>query len=149
MKIIAQNKKISFDFEISESFEAGIILKGHEVKSLREGNVNIRSAYASVRGDEIFMCGVSIARFEKTQDNIDEKRDRKLLLHKKEIGKIDISLKTKGITCMVRKLYFKKGLAKAEVVLARGRKKYDKRRLLKERAMDKEAKNAIKVSSKM
>jgi len=143
-KNIKDNKKVSFDFEILDSYEAGIALRGHEVKSIRQGNVNIRGSYASVRGSEIFLCDMTVARFNKTGKEVDEKRDRKLLLKKREILKIQKSLDTKGVTCMIKRIYLKRGLIKAEIVVARGRKKHDKRRLLRERSLDREAAQAMK-----
>ena len=144
MKNIAYNKRISFDFDVIASFEAGIVLKGQEVKSIRLGNVNIRGAYASVKEGEVFISGFKISRFDKSSSEVSETRERKLLLHRKEIKKINLMLHDKGVTCMLKRIFLKRGLIKAEIVIARGRKKHDKRRVLKERSLEKEARKMMR-----
>jgi SsrA-binding protein len=136
MKIIASNKKAYFNFEIIEVFEAGIILEGWEVKSVKANKIDIGSAYIKERAGELFLVNSNIPTwkygFEKEKNT--QQRDRKLLLHKNQIRKIVSSLKEKGVTIVPLEVYQSdSGLIKVTVALARGKKKYDKRSKLKEK----------------
>jgi SsrA-binding protein len=146
IKIIAQNKKAFHDFEMSERFEAGIVLLGTEVKSLREGRANLKDSYARVKRSEVFLVGLHISPYtHATYDNHDPERVRKLLLHKSEIKRLLGKTQERGFSLVPLKLYFKNGKAKVEIALARGKKEYDKRESLKRkeeaREMDRLRKN--------
>lgn len=129
-----KNKKAYFDYEILDSIETGIVLKGTEIKSIREGKANLRDSYAIIKNNEVFILNMHISPYE--QGNIfnhEETRTRKLLLHKKEILKLRDSLELKGLTLVPLKLYFKGNHAKVLLGLARGKKLYDKRESIKKR----------------
>ena len=129
-----KNKKAYFDYEILEEIETGIVLKGIEIKSIREGKANLRDSYAIIRNNEVYILNMHISPYE--QGNIfnhEETRTRKLLLHKKEILKLRDSLELKGLTLVPLKLYFKGNHAKILLGLARGKKLYDKRESIKKR----------------
>ena len=133
--LVAQNRRANFDYEISEMFVAGLELTGTEVKSLRLGHANITDAYGIVKEDEIYMSNMYIAEYaNKGYTSHAEKRDRKLLLKKKEIINIINSLSRKGTTLVARRLFFNdKGRAKIEIGLGTGKKNYDKREAIKDR----------------
>lgn len=132
--ILAQNRKARYEYFIEKSFEAGIELKGTEVKSIRAGKANLKEAYCMVRNGEIFVVGMHISLYkEGNLFNSDPLRDRKLLLNKKEIIRISIEVKEKGLTLIPIKLYTKGRLIKIEIALAKGKKLYDKRESKKER----------------
>ena len=134
MKSIARNRKALRDFEVIETFEAGIVLKGSEVKSIRAGRVSLRDSYAKVKNDEIWLYGMHISPYEKAGIFIpDPKRRRKLLLHKREIRKLRHRTEEKGYTIIALELYFKKGKAKVKIALAAGRREYQKKRYLLEK----------------
>lgn len=130
IKIIAQNRKARHDYEIIDTYEAGLVLKGTEIKSMRlNGRVNIQRGFVHDRDGELWIVGINIAEFEGgNRANHEPERPRKLLLHKREIIKIRQELKTKGYTAIPLKLYLKKGRAKLEIALGRGKKNYDKRK---------------------
>lgn len=128
------NKKARFDYEILDTYEAGIVLTGTEIKSIRLGKANLRDSYAIVRNNEVYLLNMHISHYE--QGNIfnhNETRTRKLLLHKKEIYKIRDSLEKEGLTLVPLKLYFKDNYVKILLGLARGKKNYDKREAIKKR----------------
>ena len=128
IKLISQNKKAWHDFFIEETYECGISLAGTEVKSLREGKVNLKDSYASIDNGEVYVKGMHISPYEKGNIfNKDPLRDRKLLMHKYEIRKLIGSVKEKGYSLIPTKLYFKNSRVKVEIALARGKKLYDKR----------------------
>lgn len=147
IKIVCQNKKAYHDYFIEEPVEAGIVLTGTEVKSLRLGQANLKDSYAAVKGEEVFLVNTYISPYKQadkfTQPEPD--RTRKLLLHKHEIDKLIGRTKEKGYTLIPTKIYFKHGKAKVEIALAKGKKLYDKRDAIKkktvEREMEKEAKD--------
>jgi SsrA-binding protein len=133
-RIIVTNRKASHDYFILDRYEAGLVLKGTEVKSLREGNANLQDGYAVIRGGELWLVGMHISPFEKGNiNNHDPRRDRKLLMHKKEILRIMQKISEKGLTLVPLKIFFKKNLVKVEVGLARGKKSYDKREAIAKR----------------
>jgi SsrA-binding protein len=146
-RAIATNRRARHEYEILETVEAGLVLRGTEVKSLRDGLVNFKDSYASVRNGEGWLLGCHINPYSHGTDaNHDPERDRKLLLHKKEIARLSGKISERGLTLVPLRLYFKDGRAKVELGLARGRKLHDKRSALREREtrreMDKEARGA-------
>ena len=145
MKDIAVNKKAYHDYLIEDKYEAGIVLTGSEIKSIRAGKVSLKEAYVSFVRGEAFLKDMHIAIYkEATYNNHEETRDRKLLLHKREIAKLFSKCKIQGYTCIPLKLYFKEGRVKAEIALAKGKSLYDKRESDKKRTMDKAAKQALR-----
>lgn len=134
MKRICVNKKALFQYEILDRFEAGLALKGTEVKSIREGLSSIAQSFGRVNGDELWLYGMDIPAYKAgSVYNHDPKRARKLLLHKREIKKLSDSASQKGFTIVPLSLYFKQGWAKVELALARGKTHYDKRETIKSR----------------
>lgn len=145
MKDIIVNKKAYHDYEIEETYEAGISLVGSEIKSLRMGKVSIKEAYVSFVGGQALIKGMNISIYkEATYNNHDETRDRVLLLHKREINKLYSKCKIQGYTCVPLKLYFNNGLVKVEIALAKGKSLYDKRQSDKLKTMERAAKAALK-----
>lgn len=144
MKVIAVNKRVEFDYEILERFEAGIMLTGHETGSIRAGRINLAGARAIIRGDEIFVIGMQIPSFQpgNSPDGYDAERTRKLLLSKKEIQHLFGKTQT-GLTLMVTKLYNKGRFLKLELGLARGKKKHDKRETIKKRETEREIRRSL------
>ena len=142
-KLIAQNKKARHDFSIDEVFEAGLVLVGTEVKSLREGRASLVDGFAMVDGGEIFLHNVHIPEYNMgTWTNHEPRRKRKCLLHRDEIRKISIAVQRQGFTLVPLSLYFKDGRVKVEIGLARGRKTHDKRQALAERDASREISRA-------
>ena len=134
LKIISNNRKARFNYFFKEFFEAGIVLMGSEVKSLRDGKANISESYAFDIGGEIFLVNSHIPSYkESSYNNHDPKRKRKLLLNKKEINKLMGRVNREGFTLIPTRLYFKKGKAKIEIAVAKGKKQYDKRQVKKKR----------------
>ena len=146
MKIISNNKKVYHDYFIEDTYEAGIELKGTEIKSVRKSNVSLRDSYIQIRNGEAFVLGMHIAKYE--QGNIfnhEPLRTRKLLLHKKEINKLNKEIKESGYTLVPTKLYFgDSSKVKIEVGLAKGKKLYDKRQSLKEKDAKRDIEKALK-----
>ena len=129
-----KNKKAYFDYEILESFEAGIVLKGTEIKSIRDGKVNLKDSYAVIKNNEVFLLNTHISKYDEGNIfNHDETRTRKLLLHKKEISKLKDKLELQGLTLIPLKLYFKGSCAKILLGVSRGKKLYDKRESMKKK----------------
>ena len=138
-KVICLNRKASFNYYFKELFEAGIVLKGSEVKSLREGKVNISDSYALDHQGEIFLINSHISSYkESSYNNHDPIRNRKLLLNKREINKLIGRINREGFTLIPTKLYFKKGKVKVEIAVAKGKKQYDKRQVKKQRDWNRE-----------
>ena len=148
LKIVSNNRKARFNYFFNEFFEAGIVLKGSEVKSLRAGKANISESYAfDVRG-EIFLINSHIPSYkESSYNNHDPKRNRKLLLNKREINKLIGRVNREGFTLIPTRLYFKKGKAKVEIAVAKGKKQYDKREVKKKRDWNREKERFFKKSS--
>lgn len=145
MKIVAQNRKAFHDYSIEETIEAGIILTGTEVKSLRDGKANLKDSYAIVKGSEVFLLNCHISPY--TYGNImnhDPLRTRKLLLHKKEIMRVQAKAAQKGYSLIPLKLYFKNSHVKVEIGLAKGKRQYEKRETIKKKEADREMARAIK-----
>jgi SsrA-binding protein len=133
-KVIATNRKAFHNFSILETYEAGLVLKGTEVKSLREGQVNFKDCYAAIENGEGWLIGCHITPYHHGSDaNHDPERKRKLLLHSREIGRLLGKVAERGLTLVPLRLYFKQGRAKVELGLARGKKLHDKRDAIRER----------------
>ena len=142
-KVIAQNRKARHDFTIEDIFEAGLVLVGTEVKSLRAGRASLVDGYALVENGEIWLRGVNIPEYnEGSWTNHAPTRARKLLLNRQEIGKIENKLKESGLTLIPLSLYFNDGKAKVEIAIARGRKNYDKRQAIAEKDAKREVQRA-------
>lgn len=134
MKVVARNKKASFNYQILTKFEAGIVLQGTEIKSIRAGKSNIGDAYCLIRNDELYIINMHIAKYDHgNQFNHDETRRRKLLMHKKEIIKMNNKIVLNDLTVIPLQVYLEKGLCKVQIALAKGKKNYDKRQALKEK----------------
>ena len=143
-KLVAQNKKARHDYAIDETFEAGIVLTGTEVKSLRQGRASLIDAYAAVQDGELWMFGAHIPEYtEGTWTNHEPRRVRKLLLNRHEIDRLESKVNERGFTLIPLSLYFKDGRAKVEIALARGKKTYDKRHALAEKQADREKQQAL------
>jgi SsrA-binding protein len=138
-KVIASNRKARHDYEIFDTIEAGIVLTGTEVKSLRAGRATLVDGYATVSDDEVWLRGVHIAEYaEGTWTNHAPRRARKLLLHRMEISRLTSKLREKGVALIPLALYFKEGRVKVELGLARGKREYDKRQSIAKRDADRE-----------
>lgn len=143
-KLIAANKKARHEYELLDKYEAGLSLTGSEVKSLRQGKVSFRDGYVRVAGGEAWLSGLYIAPYENAgYAQHDPDRDRKLLLHKREIELISRKIESKGLTVVPTRLYFKQGRAKAEIALARGKQVHDKRQAIKDRDLAREAERQL------
>jgi len=148
LKIISNNRKARFNYFFTEFFEAGIALKGSEVKSLRDGKANISESYAFDEQGELYLVNSHIPSYkESSYNNHDPKRNRKLLLNKKEINKLIGRINREGYTLIPTKLYFKKGKAKVEIAVAKGKKQYDKRHTKNQRDWDRERSKYFRKSS--
>ena len=148
LKIISKNRKASFNYFFKEFFEAGIVLFGSEVKSLRQGKANISESYASDDKGEIYLLNSHIPSYkESSYNNHDPRRNRKLLLNKREINKLIGRVNREGFTLIPTKLYFKKGKAKVEIAVAKGKKQYDKRHAKKDRDWNREKARFFRKSS--
>jgi SsrA-binding protein len=141
---IAQNRKARHDYDILDTFEAGMVLAGSEVKSLRDGKVQLRDSYARVENNEVWVHGVHVSPyvFSTGYGRVDPDRSRKLLLHRREIEELEERVNQQSLTLIPLAIYFKDGRAKLELALARGRHNYDKRRAIAERDADMELKRA-------
>lgn len=145
MKIVTQNRKARHDYHIMETWEAGMVLQGTEVKSLRNGKANLKDSYARVEQGEVFLYNCHIAPYEKgTYANHDPERKRKLLLNRQEIRKLTGKVEEKGLTLIALKIYFKRGVAKVELGLARGKKLYDRRADIAKRDIQRDMERALK-----
>ncbi|MEJ1330589.1 SsrA-binding protein SmpB [Latilactobacillus sakei] len=143
--LIAQNKKAGHDYNILETFEAGLVLTGTEIKSVRKGKISLRDGFARVRRGEAYLENVHISPYEQgNQFNHDPLRNRKLLLHKKEIAKIGALTKDKGITIVPLRVYLKHGFAKVLIGVGEGKREYDKRETLKRKEQDREMARALR-----
>ena len=144
-KLVASNRKAFHDFFIDETYEAGIALVGTEVKSLREGRVNLRDSYAEIRAGEVYLLGVHISPYEQGNLwNHDPLRARKLLLHRNEIARLQQKINERGYTLVPTRLYFRGNRVKVELGLARGKKQYDKRADLARRDAERDMQRALR-----
>ena len=145
-KTVALNRKARRDYEVLEKIETGIELRGTEVKSLREGRMNLKDSYARVQEGEIFLVNAHISPYSHgNMQNHDPTRDRKLLLHKSEIKRLTGKTEEKGLTLVPLKVYFVRGRAKVELSLARGKRQYDKRETIKRRDAEREMNRELKL----
>ena len=142
---IIKNKKAKFEYEIVDTFEAGIVLRGTEVKSVRQKKVSIQESYAKIKNNEVFIVGLNISPYEMGNVfNHDPIRERKLLLHRHEIKRLTGKLQEKGFTLVPLKMYFKNGRAKVLLGLGKGKTLYDKRKTIQKRDVDREMKREMK-----
>ncbi|RBP91372.1 SsrA-binding protein [Cytobacillus firmus] len=149
-KMVAQNKKAYHDYAIEETYEAGIVLQGTEIKSIRAGKVNLKDSYARIQNNEIYLFGMHVSPYEQgNRYNHDPLRTRKLLLHRKEISKLIGESKEVGYSIVPLKMYLKNGYAKVLIGLARGKKRYDKREDLKKKEAKREVERAFRERQKM
>lgn len=147
MSTLAQNKKAWHSYSIEDTFEAGIALKGHEVKSIKNGQASLAGAFVSIRGGEAFLKNAYIGKYKQASalEGYNESQDRKLLLHKKEIEKLSTRLNEKGTTLVPLELYTKKNRIKLKIGLAKGKKQYDKREAIKKKEIKRRIEKTIKA----
>jgi SsrA-binding protein len=146
-KLIADNRRARHDYHLLDRFEAGMVLTGTEVKSLRDGRATLQRAYADLRGTEVWLVGAHISTYDQGNiANHDPDRDRKLLLHRREIESLIGKVRERGFTLVPTRLYFKNGRAKVEIALARGKETRDKRTDLAKRDADRQIERAMKSS---
>lgn len=149
IKIIAENRKAFHDYYIEEKYEAGVVLSGTEVKSLRAGRVNLKDSYVQVKEGEMFLIGVHISPYDHgNRYNLDPMRTRKLLMHKNEIIRLYTMVKQDGLTLVPTKCYFRDGKVKFEIGLARGKKNFDKRDAAAEKTAKRDIDRALKSHKK-
>ncbi|PKB79466.1 MAG: SsrA-binding protein [SAR202 cluster bacterium Io17-Chloro-G9] len=143
-RVLATNRRAFFDYEIMDRYEAGLVLTGTEIKSMRAGRVDLRDAYARRQDGELWLANLYIAPYDPASSaNHDPRRPRKLLLHRDEIDRLAATAAEKGFTIVALRLYIKNHVAKAELALARGKRQYDKRQAIINRDMDMEARRAM------
>jgi len=146
-QIISINRKARHDYHILESYEAGLILKGTEVKSIRNNQVSIKESYAQFKGLELYIVNMHISPYKfGNRFNLEPKRDRKLLLQKKQLAKLKGKIEQKGFTLIPLRLYFKNGFAKMEIGLAKGKKLFDKKRDLTQKAIQRDTERELKIN---
>ena len=139
------NRKAKFDYQIFDTYETGIVLTGTEIKSIRQGNCNLKDSYVVIKNGEAYIINMHISHYEEGNIfNHEETRTRKLLLHKKEILKLNDKIRIEGYTLVPLKLYFVKNRAKLQVALAKGKKNYDKRQALKEKDINRDIRKQLK-----
>ena len=138
------NRKARYDYEISDTYEVGIVLTGNEIKSVRKGSVNLKDSYIIIKNSEAYILNMHITNYDKAVFKEEETRTRKLLLHKDEIIKINDKVSIKGFTLVPLRLYFKSGKAKLEIGVAKGKHTYDKKESIKERDIKRETDKALK-----
>ena len=144
IKTVASNRKARHDYIIEDSFEAGMALTGSEIKSIRAGQVNLRDSYATIRENELWLMSAHISPYKQAnRENHEPRRDRKLLMHRREINRLTGKLQEKGLTLVPLRIYLKNGRAKVELGLARGKKLYDKRQSLRERTDQRQIERSV------
>ncbi|HAF47625.1 MAG TPA: SsrA-binding protein [Anaerolineaceae bacterium] len=144
IKIIARNRKAKFEFELFDTYEAGIELRGSEIKSIRARQVSLSEAYVRTNGRQAWLVGAHIAPYDQASAfNHDPERERRLLLHKREINALWDGVRLKGMTIIPTMLYLRDGLAKVEIALAKGKRQYDKRQSIKKRDMEREVERTL------
>ena len=145
IKVVARNKRATHDYYILDNYEAGIVLTGTEIKSIRASKIAISDAYVQIKNGKAIIMNMHIAKFDQgNMFNHQETRNRDLLLHKKEIRKLENKVKLEGLTIIPLEVYLKSGLAKIKIGLAKGKKEYDKRDSLKEEALNREKRKSLK-----
>ena len=150
-KVVADNKKAYFDYFIEDKFQAGLVLEGVEIKSVRAGKVNLKDSYVLVKNGEVFLMGAHIAEYEKADglNKVDTRRTRKLLLTKSEIRKLERKVNIKGYTIVPTKMYLSHNLAKLEIAVAKGKELYNKKDSLKEKDIKRETERMLRGISKI
>ncbi len=144
IKIVAKNRKAKFEYELGDTFEAGLELRGTEIKSIRAGQVSLSEAYIRTNGKQAWLVGAHIAPYDQASVfNHDPERERRLLLHKREIKTLWDGIRIKGMTIVPTIMYLKNGKAKVEIALAKGKRQYDKRQDIKKRDMDRDIHRAM------
>lgn len=146
IKVITRNRKASYDYHLEEKFQAGLVLMGAEIKSIRANRINLQDGYVEERGGELWLLNVHISPYEQSgiYGAFEPTRARKLLLHKKEIAEIISRIRERGFTCIPTQVYLERGRAKVEIALAKGKKTYDKRQDIAKRDSDREIRQALK-----
>jgi SsrA-binding protein len=145
--VVATNRKALHDYELGERFEAGLVLVGSEIKSLRAGRLNLQDSYVQPRGDELWLMNVHIAPYDPARDNHEPRRPRKLLLHRREIAELRGRVAERGFTIVPTQVYLVRGRAKVEIALARGRKQLDKRQALAAKESRRDVERALRERS--
>ena len=143
-KLVCSHRRARRHYHIEETYEAGLVLTGSEVKALRAGQANLSDAYARPRGNELFMLNAHISPYDRARDNHVPERERKLLMHRREITKLSIKLRERGFTLIPLELYFKGSHAKVSLGLARGKREYDKRQDISKRETDRKLSRILK-----
>lgn len=147
MKVISHNRKAYYDYSIEEKYEAGIALTGTEIKSVRAGRVNLGDGYARPEGGELWLFNIHIAKYDAgSRANHEPRRPRKLLLHRRQINELSAQVMQRGYTLVPLRMYLKKGIAKVELGLVRGKKLYDKRESIARREAEQRMERALKVA---
>jgi SsrA-binding protein len=146
MSVLAVNKRASFDYDLTDKYEAGIVLRGFEVKSVKTGHISLKGSFVTVRGDELFLTNANIPLYKHTgaMANYDPTRPRKLMLHRAEIARLIGKSRVEGLTLVPIQVYTKRGLLKLEFGIGKGRKKFDKRDVIKKRESDLKINRALK-----
>jgi SsrA-binding protein len=148
-KVIATNRKASHEYFLEDRYEAGLVLTGTEIKSIRAGRANLQQAYVLPRGDELWLIDAHIAPYEHgSRENHEPRRPRKLLLHRKQINRLIDRVSTRGYTIVPTLLYLKEGRAKLEIALARGKRQYDKRQAIAKRDSERQVARAVRERSR-
>lgn len=144
IKVVATNRKARHDYFLLETYEAGLVLQGSEIKSIRAGQISLKEAYVRVDGEQAWLVNAHIAPYDPaSRENHDPTRDKKLLLHKKEIAKLWDEVRQKGTTIIPLRVYLSRGRAKLEIAVAKGKRHYDKRQAIKERDAQREIDRAL------
>ena len=145
VKVIARNRKAKFDYELLDSFEAGLVLQGSEIKSIRASQISLKEAYVRTDGHEAWLVNAHIAPYvQASRAGHEPRRERKLLLHKREIDQLWDAVQKKGLTIVPTQVHLREGRAKVEIAVARGKRKYDKRQAIKQREAKREMDRALK-----
>ncbi|KPL23325.1 MAG: SsrA-binding protein [Anaerolineae bacterium SM23_84] len=149
IKTIATNRKARHDYFLYDTYEAGMVLTGTEIKSIRAGRVNLRDSYVAIRDGQAWLVNVHIAPYSAgSRENPDPRRDRKLLLHRREINRLQSAVQEKGLTIVPLRLYMKNNRAKVEIALARGKKLYDKRAAIEKKETQRRIEREIKAQQR-
>jgi SsrA-binding protein len=148
-RVVADNRKAFHDYHVLETWEAGLVLLGTEIKAIREGRVNLRDSYARVENGEVWLANVHISPYSHSgYSSHEERRQRKVLMHKHEINKLTGLVREKGLTLVPLQLYFKNGRLKASLALVKGKQAHDKRETIRRREVDRETRAAVKARSR-
>jgi SsrA-binding protein len=143
-RVVISNRKARYDYFVLDTYECGVVLKGPEVKSIRNGRANLQDGYARIDDGEVWLFGMHVSPYEFSRGDLDPVRPRKLLLHHKQIDELARATEERGITLVPLSVYFKDGRAKVELAIARGKARYDKRQAIAERDAKRETQRALK-----